>query len=227
MTPKSATPKTYTIFFQQPLQKLDFFVILSSLAGLLGNASQSNYAAGNTFQDALARHRSSLGLSALTIDVGKVVDAGWMSQNVDLVHRGVLEMAREIRVKDLTAIIEHHMRANTTAPGKAAAQVAVGIESGPTFNARFSHIDASLMATSQKQESQDQTRSLDSQIAAARHDGAKVSALILEAFKRKLDRLLALKFENVHGDDTIMKRGVDSLVAVEIRNWLRNEVGLM
>ena len=225
LDPKIRGSQNLHDFFQQPLQRLDFFVMLSSLAGLLGNASQSNYAAGNTFQDALARHRSSLGLPALTIDVGKVVDAGWVSQNVDLVHRGVLEMAREIRVKDLTAIIEHHMRANSTAPGRAAAQVAVGIDGGPAFDARFSHIDASLMAISQKQESQDQTRSLDSQIAAAGHDGAKVSSLILEAFKRKLGRLLALKFEDVHDDDTIMKHGVDSLVAVEIRNWLRNEVG--
>lgn len=226
LNPKIRGSQNLHDMFRQSPEQLDFFVMLSSLGGLLGNASQSNYAAGNTFQDSLARHRASLGLPALTIDVGKVVDAGWVSQNVELVQRGVLEMARDIRVQDLTALIEHHVRARSQGPDKAAAaQVAVGIEKGPAFDARFLHVDASLMATSQKQESQDQTKSLESQIAAAGQDGVKVSAVILEAFRQKLSRLLALRIEDVHDDDTIMKHGVDSLVAVEIRNWLRKEIG--
>lgn len=225
LKPKIRGSQNLHDFFQQSPEPLDFFVMLSSLGGLLGNASQTNYAAGNTFQDALAHHRASLGLPALTIDVGKVVDAGWVSQNVDLVHRGVLEMATDIRVKDLTALIEYHVRARGTDPNTTAAQVAVGIHGGPAFDARFLHIDASLMATSKNQESHSQTQSLESQIAAAGHDIMQVSLVILEAFKQKLGRLLALKVGDVHDDDTIMKHGVDSLVAVEIRNWLRKEVG--
>lgn len=225
LKPKIRGSQNLHDFFQQCPEQLDFFVMLSSLAGILGNASQTNYAAGNTFQDALARHRASRGLPALTIDVGKVVDAGWVSQNVDLVHRAVLEMATDIRVKDLTALIEYHLRARGTDLNTTAAQVAVGIHSGPAFDARFLHIDASLTGTSQKQESHGQTQSLESQIAAAGHDFMRVSSVILDAFRQKLGRLLALKTEDVHDDDTIMKHGVDSLVAVEIRNWLRQELG--
>lgn len=225
LNPKIRGSQNLHDLFQQSSDQLDFFVMLSSLGGLLGNASQSNYAAGNTFQDALAHHRTAHRLPALTIDVGKVVDAGWVAQNQAVVSRGVLEMARDIRVKDLTNLIEHHIRAGSTGSNKVAAQVAVGIEGYPSFDARFLHVGASLAGFSQKQESQDQTQSLELQMAAAGHDSTRLVSLILEAFKQKLGRLLALKVEDVHEDETIAGHGVDSLVAVEIRNWLRKEAG--
>lgn len=225
LKPKIRGSQNLHEFFKQSPDQLDFFVMLSSICGLVGNPSQSNYAAGNTFQDALAHHRVSLGLPALTIDVGKVVDVGWVSQNMGVVNRDFMEVTTDIRTKDLTALIEYHVRTKGTEHNTIPAQVAVGIVGGPASDARFLHIDASLMATSKNQESHDQTQSVESQIAAAGHDIMKVSSVILEAFKQKLGRLLALKVEDVHDDDTIMKHGVDSLVAVEIRNWLRKEIG--
>ncbi len=43
-------------------KSLDFFVLLSSIGGIIGSFSQGNYCAGNTFQDAFARYRAELGL---------------------------------------------------------------------------------------------------------------------------------------------------------------------
>ncbi len=224
LDPKIRGSQNLHDLFQQSPSQLDFFVMLSSLGGILGNASQSNYAAGNTFQDALAHHRASQGLPALAIDIGQVVDVGWVAQNPHVISRGVLAMAREIRVKDLTALIEHHILASRTGTSKPPPQVAIGLDEYPAFDARFSHVGASLAGFSRKQESQGQIQSLDSQIAVAGRDGARLLEVVLEAFKQKLSRLLALRVEDVHEEETIAGHGVDSLVAVEIRNWFRKEV---
>jgi hypothetical protein len=59
---------------------LDFFVLLSSLAGVYGNVSQANYAAGNTFQDALAEFRTSQGEDAVSINLGWMRTIGAISE---------------------------------------------------------------------------------------------------------------------------------------------------
>lgn len=63
---------------------LDFFVILSSLNGIVGGRAQANYAAGNTYKDSLAHFRVSLGEKAVSIDPGVMVGEGIAAENAEL-----------------------------------------------------------------------------------------------------------------------------------------------
>ncbi|KAL8668446.1 MAG: hypothetical protein Q9168_006926, partial [Polycauliona sp. 1 TL-2023] len=85
---------------------LDFFVLLSSTVGILGNPGQSAYAATNSFLDAFAHFRRKTNLPASSIDLGLVQDIGYVARNLppgvdigSLVHDPINE-------KDLHALVK-------------------------------------------------------------------------------------------------------------------------
>ncbi|NKZ09264.1 SDR family NAD(P)-dependent oxidoreductase, partial [Actinomadura latina] len=59
-------------------QELTLFAVVSSLSGVLGAPGQGNYAAANTFLDALAVYRRSLGLAGQSVSWGLWAESGGM-----------------------------------------------------------------------------------------------------------------------------------------------------
>lgn len=68
-------------------RELDFFILLSSVSGIIGNSAQANYSAGNTFEDALAAHRHHLGLPAVSLNIGLVSEAETVGATDEFIHK--------------------------------------------------------------------------------------------------------------------------------------------
>lgn len=69
--------------------RLDLFLLVSSAAGVVGNAGQGNYAAANVFLDQLAHHRRALGLPGVSLSFG-----AWAGEGLAAAHADLDRMAR-------------------------------------------------------------------------------------------------------------------------------------
>ncbi|KAL9636598.1 MAG: hypothetical protein Q9204_002194, partial [Flavoplaca sp. TL-2023a] len=76
---------TYNLHRIYPV--LDFFITLASIAGVIGSGGQANYAAGNTYMDALCRHRAAKGQKSISLDLGWMIDEGVVAESSDLQTR--------------------------------------------------------------------------------------------------------------------------------------------
>ncbi|MGE2817415.1 SDR family NAD(P)-dependent oxidoreductase [Mycobacterium heidelbergense] len=83
---------------------LDWFVLFSSVASLLGSPGQGNYAAANDWLDSFARWRRARGLPTQAINWGVWGEAG---RAVELGHRGYAAFATDEGLRCMTELIDH------------------------------------------------------------------------------------------------------------------------
>ncbi|MEO4052782.1 type I polyketide synthase [Solibacillus sp. CAU 1738] len=83
--------------------ELDFFIMMSSIASVIGNIGQANYAAANYFMDVFAQYRRKLNLPALSICWGPWSETGMASRDKENVKRierqGIYSISTELGMK--------------------------------------------------------------------------------------------------------------------------------
>ena len=65
-------------------EKLDFFIMTSSISGTVGTATLSNYCSANAFLDSFVRHHNSLALPAISVGLGMISKVGYLHEHPDI-----------------------------------------------------------------------------------------------------------------------------------------------
>ncbi|KAK3315921.1 type I polyketide synthase [Apodospora peruviana] len=225
------------------LPKLDFFIMLSSLLGVLGHTSQSNYAAGNAFQDALARHRTRNGQPGVTLDLGVVRSVGYVASREETGDDHIRTRFEKLKlhsmdVPQIVRLVEEAIRDPLRQSSPANSQVIIGLTEQTPEMWEAAMVRDRRLGTLQLASRRSQGRAGgpgtggDSDVTAAlvrmlSHPDTSLgdaAALLVEALANKLADIFNIPVAEIDTGLPLSRYGVDSLVAVELRNWLSSAI---
>jgi acyl carrier protein len=205
--------------------KLDTFLLYSSVTTLFGNAGQAAYVAANAYLEGLAQRRRAEGLPALAVRWGAIGDTGVLARNAktgaDLARRAGATGLRAREALDMLAAAMAEPGADdeavlTVAPidwGLAAAGLAV--LKTPLFG--------DIRAAREPAAAAD---ALDLDAIVPTLDDAAALALIARHLKAEMGAILRLAPEDIDAQRSLADLGMDSLMAMELRLAVHRKLGI-
>jgi acyl transferase domain-containing protein/NAD(P)-dependent dehydrogenase (short-subunit alcohol dehydrogenase family)/acyl carrier protein len=200
------------------LPELGFFVGYSSAASLVGAATQSNYSAGNAFLDNVMHWRASQGLPALSINWGPWGEVGMSARlSEQLIRRWADEGVRLFRPARGTRTMVSLLHRPVT-------QVLVGecdwtkfSSAKPVANALYERV---------VRDTGDSTAKLDLDVLLTKGKTERITT-IDEFVRGRVAKVLHYDdADAVDSNAEFTQLGLDSLVAVELKNGLESAFGL-
>ncbi|TIC97276.1 Lovastatin diketide synthase mokB [Colletotrichum higginsianum] len=223
-------------------QDVDFFVMLSSLVGVMGGAGQANYAAASAFQDALAQHRRAQGKPATTIDLGMVKSMGYVAEAGQSISERLVRIGyKALHEEDVLLLLEKAILSpsppsSSSDPSQGVVVTGINTSRGSHWSesrwiqeARFAGlkyreapVQGSRVAGSSSQQGHDDIRGELGR--AASYDEAM--GVVLREMSRKLMRMFGLAEDDMSASKSLTSIGVDSLVAIELRTWITSQLNV-
>ena len=231
LTINSKVHSTWNLHQYLP-KDLDFFINLASICGIMGSLGQCNYAAGCTYQDALARYRVSHGQKAVSIDVGWMRDIGIISEtNLYQTHRKNARDLREVDGSTLLALLTMYCDPALPLLTPSESQILIGLATPADYIGKGETVPLILnrpLLAAFSQVVGDQAAQagsgqgvVDPSIMFSKTtDKDERKEIVAYALATKLARAISISPDDVEPGKALSDYGVDSLMAVELRNWI-------
>ena len=198
--------------------ELDFFALYSSAAGIVGSAGQSNYAAANTFLDQLANYRNVNGQTAIAIDFGTIAEVGLSARQENRGERLIEQGVSPIYPIDLPFYFDALILSNASQ----IMALQIDFEKWSTFNSTIKSTYFYKNVVQQKSETivvvNDKLNEFQNLVAHVNH--------IKQRIKNYISIVTKIAITKIKEDDTFKSIGVDSLLALQIKNKLQEEFSL-
>ena len=214
---------------------LDFFTMLSSISGVVGQKGQANYAAANVFLDNFSAYRHKLGLPACSVDLGAIEDVGYLSEHSDLavawdtaawtpINEGLFHKIMRFSLLQQIAPINKasasQLVTSLAVPQKETSFLLADARFGPLF-----FKDASdIRAADGNKDGSKEIRAFSMMLRSGQADKAVLLASAVDIINKQFTASLRLS-EPMEPAKSLASYGMDSLAAVEFRNWVRMEMG--
>ncbi|KAI1355097.1 hypothetical protein F5Y01DRAFT_327941 [Xylaria sp. FL0043] len=210
---------------------LDFFILLSSLSGIYGSISQPNYSAGCTFQDALARYRVAHRQKAISLDLGWMRNIGIVAETeAYLENRLVLHNMMPIEDTELLALLDLVCDPATpiqqsqllVGPVTPAQSLLRGLE--PSALALRPLFSPFSMVVGQEKKAEGGAVNFESLFRQASGPDERAE-VVIQGLATRLARAMSIATKDIEPSRHLSDYGVDSLMAIELRNWISRDFG--
>ncbi|MCK6588955.1 MAG: SDR family NAD(P)-dependent oxidoreductase, partial [Polyangiaceae bacterium] len=197
---------------------LDYFVLYSSAASLLGAPGQANYAAANAFLDALAHRRRAEGLAGLSINWGAFSGVGLAADRTEaLEHRGLGSMT----VEEGNALLSRLLEQSPPQVGALKLRLRQWLSFHPAI--------ASASWLSELAESATEPGGTgDAALLSALHKAppAQRRRILAEWIRGQVAAVLRRPPSDVDPGAPLSEQGLDSLMGIELRNRMETALKL-
>lgn len=206
----------------------DFFIMLSSVASIVGATSQSNYSAGNSFQDAFAhaQQATSSFTKYTTINVGAVEGSEQITRALDQ-NSEIVRIIGRVTFDELFATLEYAMgsqarldEANQCIMPFDRDSMEDAIGETALSDHLFDHVTSrrklEVIANNGARINQPASATQAVEQAKSVEDAENIVQSAVA------DKVAAFIGDEVPVDQPISHLGLDSLVSIEIKNWVKH-----
>ncbi|KAG9199584.1 hypothetical protein G6514_008346 [Epicoccum nigrum] len=204
---------------------LDFFIMISSAAGAVGNRGQAAYAAANTFLNGYAQHLRAAGLNASSLDLTAVSDAGYLAADAAKAAEVMRNLGSDtICLSQVLALVHAGIAGRLkSCNGHPITGMRMGVQQGTRpfwqHDAKFKHLvaaadDADTASSSDASVVPWSTRFRQS---ASR---AEAQSIVAAALVEKIAEVVSMEQAELDTERNLSAYPLDSLTAIEVRNFI-------